>query len=283
MRIGITGAGGQLGTDLAAHCGEMGDHVIAWSRAQLDITDPDAVTAAIVDAGLDTVVNCAAWTAVDACEGDPDLAERVNGIAVGHLAEAAAAGGAHLVQISTDYVFDGTKGAPYLEDDTPSPASAYGRSKLMGERRAGADATVVRTSWVYSRHAGNMVATICRVMGEVDELAFVDDQVGHPTCTESLAIAVRRLAEARLAGVFHCTNAGAVSWFEFAQAVLIAAGESPDRVRPITTAELEPPRPAPRPADSRLSNRRYGDLFEPLPDFREGLEEVVATQLHRLQ
>ena len=139
MRIGITGAGGQLGTDLAAHCGEMGDHVIAWSRAQLDITDPDAVTAAIVDAGLDTVVNCAAWTAVDACEGDPDLAERVNGIAVGHLAEAAAAGGAHLVQISTDYVFDGgfqqgaaTSGkGPYSETDLVAPLNIYGAPDIL--------------------------------------------------------------------------------------------------------------------------------------------------------
>ena len=234
-------------------------------RAALDAAEPDVV------------INCAAWTAVDACEDDPDRAQSINGEVVGVLAEACAARGAHLIQVSTDYVFDGAKDGAYSETDTPNPQSVYGKSKLLGERLAGPDAAVVRTSWVYSRHGGNMVATICRLAGEHDTLSFVDDQRGHPTHTADLAGALLQLASRRSTGIWHCTNSGAVSWFEFAQAVLEAAGQDPSRVLPISTAQM--PRPAPRPANSVLANTRYDAAFAPLPDFRDGLEHVVNAYL----
>ena len=254
-----------------------------WSRTELDLNaGPAAIAAAIDQAKPDVVVNCAAWTAVDACEDDPALAELINGTAVGRLADAVAGVGAHLIQVSTDYVFDGTKDSAYTEDDVPNPQSVYGRSKLLGERLAvesGADVAIVRTSWVYSRHGGNMVATICRLLQSHDTLTFVDDQIGHSTSTESLAVALRNLAGARATGTYHCTNAGAVSWFEFARAVAGAGGADPERVRPIATADLLPPRPAPRPANSRLANLRYESSFAPLPDFRDGLEAIVASYI----
>jgi len=195
------------------------------------------------------------------------------------LAEIAEESGAHLVQISTDYVFDGSKAEPYSETDEPNPNSVYGRSKLLGEVNAGSAATVMRTSWVYSTHGANMVATICRLMQGESTLQFVDDQVGYPSYTGDLAVAIRDLARDRSSGVWHCTNAGAVSWHGFAQEVLLAAGEDPARVLPIKTDELDPPRPATRPANSRLSNDRYNATYSPLPDFRQNLQSVVASYL----
>ena len=163
MRLFITGGSGQLATDLVSAASAMGHEVVAFARAELDISDSQAVRHAVEAARPDVIINCAAWTAVDACEDDPDRAQAVNGTAVGVLAEAAGDVGAHLVQVSTDYVFDGAKSGPYIESDAPNPQSVYGKSKLLGEQLAGAQAAVVRTSWVYSRHGGNMVATICRL------------------------------------------------------------------------------------------------------------------------
>jgi dTDP-4-dehydrorhamnose reductase len=175
-------------------------------------------------------------------------------------------------------VFDGTKTGPYHEWDVPAPRSVYGASKLAGERELDADATIVRTSWVCGEHGSNMVKTILRVAAEREELAFVDDQRGHPTFTADLATAIRRLVVDRRPGVFHVTNQGAVSWFEFAQAVMQAAGHDPARVTPLATAELDPPRPAPRPANSVLDNAALRLSGVPLlPDFREPLQRLVAT------
>lgn len=277
MRIFVTGGAGQLATDLAAIATADGHDVVAPARAELDISDGAAVRASLDAAQPDVVINCAAWTAVDACEDDPERAQAINGEAVGLLAEACSTGGTHFIQVSTDYVFDGVKDGAYNETDTPNPQSVYGASKLLGERLAGPNAAVVRTSWVYSRHGGNMVATICRLAAEHDTLSFVDDQRGHPTHTADLAVALLQLASQRSTGIWHCTNSGAVSWFEFAQAVLEVAGEDPARVLPISTAQM--PRPAPRPANSVLANMRYDGAFDPLPDFRDGLEPVVGAYL----
>lgn len=279
MKVLVTGAGGQLATDVLVVGHRSGDDVVALSRADLDITDRPAVDRAVARARPDLVVNCAAWTAVDACESDPARAELVNGIAVGHLARAADAVGAHLVQLSTDYVFDGHKSAPYVEDDPTNPQSVYGRSKLIGEHEALAvTATVVRTSWVCSAHGANMVATVLRLAESHDRLRFVSDQRGHPTFTADLAPALLALGRDRVAGVVHVTNAGAVSWYEFAREVLAAAGLDPARVDPIATTDLEPPRPAARPANSVLANRRYAALgYEPLRDFRPALAEVIPA------
>jgi dTDP-4-dehydrorhamnose reductase len=283
MRLLVTGGGGQLATDLARVAAAAGDDVAAPGRDQLDVGNRDSVLAAITSWRPDVVVNAAAWTAVDACESDPDRADLTNGLAVRWLAEGADRVGAHLVQISTDYVFDGTLDRPYHEADVTGPRSAYGRSKLLGEHEAlalGARASVVRTSWVCGVHGANMVKTILRLAGEPGTLRFVDDQVGHPTFTHDLAAALRRIAIDRVSGVVHATNHGAVSWFEFARAVLSAAGHDPSRVEPVATADLHPPRPAPRPANSVLDNRVLRAVGHPsLRDFREPLAEVVSALL----
>jgi dTDP-4-dehydrorhamnose reductase len=204
----------------------------------------------------------------------------VNGTAVAWLADACAAAGAHLVQLSTDYVFDGTLDRPYREDDEPNPQSAYGRSKLAGEQGAatlGAAATIVRTSWVCGAHGSNMVRTVLRLMGEGDVLRFVDDQRGNPTFAADLAPMLLRLAADRVPGIVHVTNQGAVSWYEFVREIVTAAGGSPDIVIPITTAELDPPRPAPRPANSVLDNTVLPSRgIELLRHFRGPLGELVA-------
>jgi dTDP-4-dehydrorhamnose reductase len=285
MRLIVTGAGGQLGHDVVAAATAAGDDVIAADRSRLDVTDRDAVLGAITSVRPDAVVNCAAWTAVDACEGDPGRAFTANALSVRWLAEACDRAGSHLVHLSTDYVFDGTLDRPYKEWDATNPASVYGQSKLAGEVEAGAlgpRGCVVRTSWVCGEHGSNMVATVLRLaadrQGQVGALSFVDDQRGQPTFTADLAPLLRRLALDRRSGVIHATNQGSVSWYEFVGEVLAAAGHDRAMVRPITTAELDPPRPAPRPANSVLDNvvlRAAG--FPLLRDFREPLAELVAV------
>ena len=274
MRILLTGAGGQLGTDLVAAL--AGHDLTALNHADLDIGDMAAVDLAIESVRPDIVVNAAAWTAVDACESDPARAYRDNAFAVRLLADGCRRTGAHLATISTDYVFDGTKVEAYHEWDIPNPQSVYGASKLAGEAEAGPDATIVRTSWVCGEHGPNMVKTILGLLGERPTLSFVDDQVGHPTFTADLAPVVAELALGRRRGVYHVTNQGAVSWYGFARAVAEAAGADPDRVEPIKSAAI--PRPAPRPKNSRLDNaalRLAG--MDPLRDYHEPLRELVAA------
>ena len=276
MRVLVTGAAGQLGVDLVEHCRSVGDDVVAADRGVLDITDRDAVVRLVTDVAPDAVINAAAYTAVDACETDEALATAVNAEAVGHLRAACDEVGAHLVQVSTDYVFDGTLDRPYLETDVPNPRSVYGRTKLAGEIAAGPDAAVVRTAWVCGEHGNNMVKLVLRLAQGDADLAFVDDQRGCPTFTADLAPALRRLAVDREAGVFHLTNGGAVSWYEFVGEILAAAGHDPARVSPIATADLDPPRPAPGPANSVLDNAAWRALgHEPLRHHRAPLAELV--------
>ncbi|MCU1345979.1 MAG: dTDP-4-dehydrorhamnose reductase [Acidimicrobiia bacterium] len=283
MNVLVTGASGQLGLDVVQACREAGDDVAALGRDALDVTDRDQVRAAITSVRPDVVVHCAAWTAVDACESDPDRAYAANGLAVRWVAESCRATGAHLVHVSTDYVFSGTKAEPYQEWDIPDPRSVYGASKLMGEREAieaGIGAAVVRLSWVCGAHGSNMVKTILRLAGEHEQLTFVDDQRGHPTFTADAAPLLRRLGLERRSGVHHVTNQGAVSWFEFASRVMELAGLDPARVRPVPTAALQPPRPAPRPANSVLDNAVLRASGIPLLDpFEVPLERVIMRLL----
>jgi len=280
MRVLVTGSGGQLGVDVVRLCQSHGDDVVSLGRAELDVTDSAAVFGVVEQSQPDIIINCAAWAAVDDCETDPVRADTVNHRAVATLAVASASVGAHLVQLSTDYVFDGTKTTAYVETDQTNPLGVYGRSKLAGELAAGQDATIVRTSWLCSEHGNNMVATILSLSKKIPELRFVCDQRGNPTFTSDLAKALRQLAVARHAGLVHVTNAETVSWFEFARAVLAAAGEDPDRVSPICTADLSPPRPARRPSNSALSNQLYvASGYAPLPNFRETLRTTVAAYL----
>lgn len=278
MKVLVTGARGQLGHDLVSVCEAAGDDAVACSSSDLDLADRDSVLSAITSVAPDVVVSAGAWTAVDACESDPDKAWRVNALGPRHVVDAAARVGAHVVHLSTDYVFDGTKLDPYVEWDRTNPRSAYGRSKLGGEVEVLAypGAAVVRTAWVCGEHGNNMVKTVLR-LAERPELAFVDDQRGSPTFTADLAVAVRRLAVERRPGVFHVTNQGQASWYEFVQAILESAGHDPAKVRPIKSDDLDPPRPAPRPANSVLDNAalRLSDL-PLLPHYRESLDRLVA-------
>ena len=277
MRVLITGAGGQVGRELVRVFGDGGHAVAGFDHAGLDITDRDAVRATVVEFHPDAIVHSAAWTAVDACEGDPDRAHAVNAMGTRFVVEAARLVDASVHYISTDYVFDGTKDGPYVEWDDPNPQSVYGRSKLAGEQELDDGSAIVRTSWVCGFHGPNMVKTILRLAAENDVLSFVDDQRGCPTFADDLAAMIARLVVERRTGTFHVTNAGPVSWFEFAQEVLRANGDDPGRVRPVSTSELQPPRPAPRPANSVLDHaalRLSG--IDTMDDFRVPLARLVG-------
>src|ERR1700728_2177790 len=266
MRILITGAPGQRGRDLLAclagrvpdggrRCALLGpegprpglDHeVLGTDIDTMPVDDRDAVLATFAVFRPELVLHGGALTAVDRCETDVDVAYAVNAVGTRHVAEAAALVGAHMVYVSTDYVFDGTASRPYREWDAPSPTSVYGASKLGGERECGTGSTIVRTSWVCGAHGANMVVTALRLADGEGELRFVDDQHGSPTFTADLAPAIVTLGLDRRPGTFHVTNSGTTTWWGFVRAVLAEAGDDPDRVQPIMTADLDPLRyPAP--------------------------------------
>ena len=276
MRVVVTGAAGQVGRELVEVCDAHGDDVSAFTHATLDVTDAVAVSDTVAGCRPDAVVHCAAWTAVDACESDPARADLVNATGTGHVAAAARDANAYLVVLSTDYVFDGTKPKPYVETDTPNPASVYGRSKWGAEQAVEGDAAIMRISWVCGRYGNNMVKTLIRLAADGVDPQFVDDQVGHPTIVGDLVPMIRDFVLDRRPGLFHVTNQGAVSWFEFAQEVFEAAGADRARVSPIATAQLDPPRPAPRPANSVLDNAALRAAGLPLlPDHRDSVARLV--------
>mgnify|MGYP000091101035 CR=1 FL=1 len=281
MKLLITGGRGLLGSEFLRAARERSWAVVAPSRAEMDITDVSACVRVVGTESPDWVVHCAAFTAVDAAEEESGQAMRVNRDGSANVARAAAKAGAGMVHISTDYVFDGTLKRPYQEDDATSPQSVYGRSKLKGERAAteilGDACTIVRTSWVCGEQGNNMVKLVRRLAASGKPMSFVDDQRGCPTFTADLAPALRTLALDRPGGIFHLTNAGPVSWYAFVREILAVSGDDPHLVTPIATSELDPPRPAPRPANSVLANARWvaeGRL--PLRDFRAPLAELVA-------
>jgi dTDP-4-dehydrorhamnose reductase len=270
MRLLVTGANGMLGHRVAAVARERGHEVRGTDLPELDVTDAAAVARFVEEAAPDVVVNCAAYTDVDACEQEPELAMRVNGEAAGNVARC----GVRVVHLSTDYVFPGDARRPYVESDEPGPKTAYGRSKLAGEdavREASDDHAIVRTAWLFGEGGKNFVDTILRLGAERDELSVVFDQVGSPTWTGHLAPALVDLAERPDAsGVFHAAGDGACSWFELA----IEAMRLRDldcRVVAVTTEEF--PRPAPRPAFSVLASEREDGVR--LPDWHEGVAQHV--------
>jgi dTDP-4-dehydrorhamnose reductase len=260
-RVLITGAGGQLGAALADAF--AGDAVTALSRADWDVRFP-------APPGLaepDLVLHTAAWTDVDGAEDDPQGAAEVNVGGTAHAAEL----GAPIVAYSSDYVFDGRKSVGYVESDSPSPLSAYGRSKLHGEAAAGEQAWIVRSSWLYGPTGHNFVRTMLRLGAERDEVAVVDDQRGCPTYVRHLATATRELVDASASfGIWHLASGGDCTWADFAEAIFAGAGLS-CRVRRITTAEFGAK--APRPSVSILRSERGAPE---LPHWREGLSACLA-------
>jgi dTDP-4-dehydrorhamnose reductase len=261
-RVLITGAGGQLGRALAEAFAD--EDVVALTREQWDVTEPCDDQ---LQGSVDLVLHAAAWTDVDGAEADPQGAAAVN---VGGTANAVAVG-APLVAFSTDYVFDGTKGAAYVESDGPNPLSAYGRTKLHGEAAAGPDAWIVRSSWLFGPTGANFVRTMLRLGEERDEVAVVDDQRGSPTYVGHLAAATRELVDRDPArGVWHLAADGDCTWAELAEAIFEEAGLE-CRVRRITTEELG--RPAPRPREAILRSERPG--APRLPHWRDGLRECL--------
>jgi dTDP-4-dehydrorhamnose reductase len=276
MRIVITGAAGMLGQDLYEAAITAGHDAVGLARDELDVTDSGAVSAAVASARPDVVINSAAWTDVDGAEADEAGATVVNGTGAGNVAAAAAQAGAWTIHVSSDYVFDGTKREPYLESDPVGPQSAYGRSKLAGERevaRAAPDNhTTVRSSWLFGAGGPCFPQTIERLAGERDQLTVVDDQVGCPTFTGDLAEALVALATAPggpPVGLVHVAADGECSWFEFATEIVASAGLRCE-VKPVPTTAF--PRPAPRPAYSVMRSERDAPT---LPHWRRGLEEYM--------
>jgi dTDP-4-dehydrorhamnose reductase len=278
----VTGAAGQLGADVCAVLAGAGIAHTALRRADLDVTDPEAVKNAV--AGHDVVVNTAAWTDVDGAESDEAAATAVNGAGVRHVAAACAATGARLLHVSTDYVFPGNAASPYAEDDPTAPINAYGRSKLAGERAVREllpdSGFVVRTAWLYGAHGRNFVRTMLRLSGEREFVDVVDDQRGQPTWSLALARQLHLLGTTgnAPAGVYHGTCAGETTWFGLARAVFAGAGLDPSRVRPTTSESYV--RPADRPAYSVLGHDRWALAGLPtMPTWESALDMALPALL----
>ena len=281
----MTGAGGMLGQDVATCLERDGETALARTRADLDITDRAAVTAAVVACRPDIVVNCAAWTAVDEAEAHEDAASEVNSGGARLVAEACAASGARLIHISTDYVFTGDARRPYTEQDRCGPRTAYGRTKLAGERAVAellpGSGYVVRTAWLYGAHGRNFVRTMIGLERDREVVEVVDDQRGQPTWTMDVAAQVIALGRSGArAGVYHATSAGQTTWFGFARQIFRLLGADTARVRPVASSAY--PRPAPRPAYSVLGHGAWAHAgIKPIPDWRlrlpEGLRAVAGA------
>ena len=297
IRILVTGARGQLGTELARAL-EGHAQVSAHGRDTLEVTDAAQVAARVRELRPDVIVNAAAYTGVDRAETEEEVARAVNALAPALLAAEAKRAGALLIHYSTDYVFDGAKDAAYVEDDATRPLGAYGRTKLEGERAvaaSGAAHLILRTSWVYGPHGNNFMLTMLRLAQVKEELRIVDDQRGAPTSTLQLARATlelftgeessRRITAAdvarlkRASGLYHATAAGETTWFRFARAIFEArtrAGIGAPRLVAITTSEY--PTPARRPANSVLSSERLArTLGVRIPSWRDGLAEALSA------
>ncbi|WP_405608628.1 dTDP-4-dehydrorhamnose reductase [Streptomyces sp. NBC_00076] len=282
MKWLVTGAGGMLGRDVVEELRGRDEEVIGLDRAALDITRPEAVEGAFAEHRPDIVVNCAAYTAVDDAETDEERALAINGDGPRLLARAAAGQGARLVHVSTDYVFSGeARTTPYPEDHQPAPRTAYGRTKLAGERAVlrelpGAG-VVLRTAWLYGVHGRSFVRTMTELESRRDTVDVVDDQRGQPTWSADVAERVADLGPRigrDTSGILHATNSGETTWYDLAREVFRLLGADPDRVRPVGSAAFV--RPAPRPAYSALAHGRWQQLgLPPLRDWRSALPEAL--------
>jgi dTDP-4-dehydrorhamnose reductase len=281
----ITGAGGMLGLDLVTLLKRNDEVVTGYARGELDITDATAVRETLGERKPAVVVNCAAWTAVDDAETNEDAALRINGRAVASLAAACVEYGSTLVQLSTDYVFDGTAQQPYGETDLPSPRTAYGRSKLAGEQAVldlladGGSGYIVRTAWLYGAHGPNFVRTMMDVERRRPAIDVVDDQRGQPSWTADVAGQIIALVRSGApGGVYHATSSGETTWYGLACEVFGLLGADRARVRPTTSAAY--PRPAARPAYSVLGHDGWAKAdLEPIDDWRQVLHRAFPELL----
>jgi len=279
MRALVIGCNGQLGSALTGVLGRRDDATtLGVDYPDIDITDPASVEAVFGDFRPDVVINCAAYTAVDEAESNEDAALRVNGLGPRILAERCRQTGTWLVHVSTDYVFDGTATSPYGEDAEPSPASAYGRTKLAGDRAVQEllpySHYLVRTAWLYGLQGSNFVKTMLRLEAERDTVSVVTDQRGQPTYAGDLAEQVVLLVERHpAAGTFHGTNSGEASWYDFTREIFRLAGADPDRVLPTTSEEFV--RPAPRPAYSVLGHDAWSAVG--IPEMRPWQDALAAA------
>ncbi|MBD3349214.1 MAG: dTDP-4-dehydrorhamnose reductase [Candidatus Eisenbacteria bacterium] len=254
--------------------------VLEADLEQFDVSNERETLSAVREASPDVVVNCAAYTDVDGAETHRDAAFATNAAGAGSVAKAAAAAGARIIHLSTDYVFDGAKAGPYTEDDPPNPVSVYGESKLAGEvevRASGAEYLILRTAWLYGHGGGNFVETVLRLAGEGGPLRIVDDQRGSPTYARDLASVIRQLATGPGTGILNATNSGDTTWYGFAVKIVETAGLGDVRVEPVATSEF--PRPAPRPRSSVLSlDRLSGALGWTPRSWDEALTEYLSER-----
>jgi dTDP-4-dehydrorhamnose reductase len=283
MKLLIIGCNGQLGKDMMLAAAAQDFIAEGVDFPAIDITDAKTVNATVMRVRPDAVINCAAHTAVDACEKEVDKAFAINSTGVAHVALAAKQAGSKLVHISTDYVFDGTKKGPYVESDTPNPRSVYGKSKLAGESELIKTCDrhfIVRIAWLFGTRGNNFLKTI-RSLAEKrattgEPVTVVNDQIGTPTYTMHVCKQILSLVRTDHFGLFHGTNEGWCSWFDFAKAIVSAYGLRTE-VLPCTTAEF--PRPAPRPANSVLENERLKKLgLNIMPLWKKGLEDYIEEE-----
>lgn len=280
-RILITGSNGQLGSELRALADEYEEWTFYFTDvAELDITDREATRDFMERNGIEVVVNCAAYTAVDKAESEPERCDLLNHVAPGYLAEAAEAVGATMIHISTDYVFDGSGHQPYTEDCPTNPVTVYGKTKLAGEEaviRSCAGAMVIRTAWLYSAYGNNFVKTMLRLGREREELGVVFDQVGTPTYARHLAQTILHIIEkGTVPGVYHYTNEGVTSWYDFTRTIHRIAGIDTCRVRPLHTREY--PAPAPRPHYSVLDKQKIRETFDiDIPWWEDALRDCIKA------
>jgi dTDP-4-dehydrorhamnose reductase len=280
MKILITGSNGQLGTELVNRYGDRtNDELFVGDLPDIDITSELSIASTFASIAPDIVINCAAWTAVDAAEDKESSAFTVNAEGPAILATYCARAGARLVQISTDYVFEGDATEPYQEDSQPGPITAYGRTKLAGENFVREllpdNHLIIRTAWLYSPTGHNFVKTIVKAQNERDTLSVVTDQIGQPTSASDLADQIVTLLETYSgSGIFHGTNSGVTSWFEFARAIMSEIGEDPERILPTDSSSYV--QLAPRPAYSVLGHHAWASVgMAPMRDWRIALHEAM--------
>lgn len=279
MNILVTGANGQLGNEMQVLARENLQHTYFFTDVQeLDICDEQAVYAYVSEHKIDIIVNCAAYTAVDKAEDNVELCDKLNNIAPGYLARAAQANGAAMIQVSTDYVFDGTAHIPYTEEEPTCPASVYGSTKLAGEQNVMdhcEKAMVIRTAWLYSIYGNNFVKTMIRLGQERDSLGVIFDQIGTPTYANDLAQAIfAAINKGVVRGIFHFSDEGVCSWYDFTIAIHRLAGIASCKVKPLHTADY--PAKAPRPHYSVLDKTKIKDTFGiEIPHWEESLKRCI--------